>query len=250
MGEMDGKCQVCGTVLARSGEGVVLCPTCKEGAHEECWTHLGGCVSPECRKASREAQRESTSGGSVVTRRREALVRRRLGWIMANEMGIVPEYHPEEARLRAGTVVCAILTVVLGAYGLANLAKIFGGCALFVCALLWVHKNDRKAGRVHRWIPADRAPAVGLKLADWVLVLEASGGGGIPLADFGREYLGEPDDRKLLDEVTAAKYVEIREDAGGKTVLLAPAAVPLVDEARSREAPELARGTSGTFPIP
>lgn len=232
MKPVDSSCKICGTVLDPSGEGVRVCAVCKGRSHEECWNHLGGCIEPECRKQLRAADRDATT---VAGQRREALARRRLGWIAGQEIGAAPDFHPEEQKHRIAASLLGIAAALAYLNAYPNLAQVFGGCALLIAALLWTHMRDRSAGRIHRWIPAEAAPSDGLRLADWLLELDRAGELGIPLSDFGKDFLPAAEDRRLFDD--ASKLTILKVDAGrdGKVVTIGEVGERLVAEARSRE---------------
>ncbi len=168
--------------------------------------------------------------------RREALARRRLGWIVAQELGAESSVHPEEIRLRMGMVACGVVALTAWSYGIELVAQVFGASAFLILGLLLSHRRDRNMGRIHRWIPAGNAPPVGLRIADWILWLDHEKVA-VAIADFGRHNLGEPEDRQLLERAERAGMVAV--DRSADKVGLTEAARNLLEEARSRVAPSL-----------
>jgi len=232
---VNSKCRVCGTVLDPEGEGVRVCPTCKGASHEECWGHLGGCIEPSCRRAATE---ERTGGPlGMPMRRRGALIRRRLAWIVAHELHMVPEFHPDERRYSVGALACVLLAGAAEVLELELLLQLFGPGAILMGGLLLLHRRQRRKGYIHRWIPAGPAPAQALEVADWVLFVEEGGEGGRPVEQFGEDYLATPRERTMFDDAVTVGLLKLAKAGGKPKVFLAANGAKPLEEARSRVGP-------------
>lgn len=228
---MNSSCQVCGTVLDPEGEGVRICPVCKSGSHDECWQHLGGCIQPECRKQMRKDA--ANAADTIPQRRQSALIRRRLSWIVAQELGWVSDFHPEEWRHALIAFVCFALSATTLILRYWILFEVLVGLTMFFLFLRWAHRRSRKKGQVPRWIPADAAPRDGVQVADWLLYLEGAGEHGRPSQQFGQDFLSEPSSRELFDRLIQQKVFATE----NQLVKLTPISLRFVDEARSRAVP-------------
>ena len=233
---MNSSCQVCGTVLDKSGAGVRICPTCGQSAHSECWSHLGGCIHPGCRKQAREAT--EAAAPALGQRRHGALIRRRLSWIIAQEMRMAPDFHPDERKLSMGAGVCAACAVCAEALEFGLFVQFFGPSTILLAGLLLLHRGQRKRGQIHRWIPADSAPEKAMKVADWLLFVESSDERGRPIKQFTEDYLGEPGARELFDRASRMGLFLLQGAGSQRNLALGPRGEDFVREAKKRRAPE------------
>lgn len=173
-------------------------------------------------------------------RRKEALVRRRLAWIAAQRLGVAPDYHPDELRLKLAAAVCAVATGTGYVYEVVAAVQAFAMSTGVVLLLLTLHRRERRLGRIHRWIPAENAPPEGVLAADLLLELEAAGAAGIPEPAFRQAHQGEPQGLEALElclrvglVVRSPDHTRLMLGAGGRAV---------VDEAKSRAVPRSLEG--------
>lgn len=233
---MDPSCQVCGTVLDESGEGVRVCPTCKRGTHEECWSHLGGCIDPACRKL---AKRPVDPGlGDAAAVRRSALERRRLAWIAAQETRLAREYHPLERGLFSGAAACLVVAAGAEVTDSWRVVQLAMPAAILLIGLALFHRGQRRRGQVHRWIPAGSAPDKGVKLADWLLRVEGEGRG-VETQGFQAEYLGTDELKRFFEDACRGDVFRLKTVGGARRVVLGPRGEAFLEEARRRRAPSL-----------
>lgn len=237
MAKMNTRCKVCGTVLHPEGEGVRICPSCKNASHDECWTHLGGCIDPNCRRAARGGA-ESQDTVSLGSRRQGALLRRRLAWILGQELGMAPDFHPDERKYAFATVICVLVTAFAGYRGITLLMQIFGPSALLLAGLLALHKRQRRKGLIHRWIPAGSAPEEALVLADWLLFVEGGGERGRPAPQFSEDFLAGDRDRRMFEDARRRKLLNLVSQQGEGKLFLGENGATWMQEARSRAIPE------------
>lgn len=241
MGGMNNRCKVCGTVLDPEGEGVRICPCCKGASHDECWAHLGGCIDPECRKAAK-AERGGPEDVSLGSRRQGALIRRRLAWIVAQEMGMASDYHPDEQKYAFATIVCSLVFGYSLVKGIPVLTQIFGPAAVLLVGLLALHRRQRRRGLIHRWIPAGSAPERALQLADWLLFVDGGGSRGRPAPQFHEDYIHGDSERGLFEEARGRRVLDVASVGGEGKLHLGEVGGDWVHEARRRAAPmELTR---------
>lgn len=233
---MNSSCQVCGTVLDKSGVGVRICPTCGVGAHEECWTHLSGCLQPACRKQAKAAT--ESAAPALGERRHGALIRRRLAWIVAQEMRMAPDFHPDERKLGMGAGVCAVCAGLAEVLEVSLMAQFFAPSTILLAGLMLLHRGQRKRGQIHRWIPAGSAPERALEVADWLLFVEAGGERGRPIKQFTEDYLGVPANRELFDRASRMGLFLLKGAGTQRALGLGPRGDEFLDEAKKRRAPE------------
>lgn len=237
---MNSRCQVCGTVLDPGGEGVRICPTCRGASHDECWNHLGGCLQPECRKVVRA---DGAGSGAIPGDRRTALVRRRLSWIVAQEMRLAPDFHPDERRYGVAALACVGLSAAAHLHGIDLGVQVFVPSTLLLAGLLALHRRQRRLGMIHRWIPAGSAPARALEVADWMLFVDEAGEGGRPLEQFGEDFLHGRREMELLEDTQRFHLLARVTVEGDKRMVLGESGHALIQEARARAAPKEVQGS-------
>ncbi len=157
---------------------------------------------------------------------------------MAQELKIVPEYHPDERKLSVGAVACFTAAGVAELVEIEVLVQLLGPGAILMVGLLLLHRGQRKRGQVHRWIPAESAPEKGVVLADWILFVEGGGEEGRSSEQFAQDFLTDEVKRKTLDTACRMQVFQMATRAGTRRILLGEKAHSLLEEARRRRAPK------------
>jgi hypothetical protein len=171
------------------------------------------------------------------SRRQGALVRRRLAWILAQETGLAPDYHPDERKYTFATAVCAAISLAALLKKFTLVVQIFGPTTLLLGGLRMLHRRQRHKGLIHRWIPAGSAPEDALTLADWMVFVHDGGERGRPAPQFSEDYITGPKEKRLFEDARRRDLVTSRSVDGEGKLQLGKVGEQLMGEAKSRAAP-------------
>lgn len=176
---------------------------------------------------------------SAMGRRRHgALIRRRLSWIIAQELRMAADFHPDERKLSMGAGVCAACAAGAELLHVSLLVQFFAPSTVLLAGLLLLHRGQRKRGQIHRWIPAGSAPEDALKVADWLLFVESGGDRGRPIRQFSEDHLREPGTRELFDRASRMGLFLLKGAGNQRNLGLGPRGSEFLEEAKRRRAPE------------